>query len=245
MSKKLTQQNFILRAKQIHENYYDYSQSVYINCHTKIIIICPTHGPFSQEPTAHLSGQGCKICAYDLLSKSNQKEKIQVIQDFIKVHGNKFDYSKVVYINNKTKVCIICTEHGEFWQTPNCHLNGQGCPTCRQSKGEKEIERWLKERNINFIPQYRFKDCRNKRPLPFDFYLPELNTCIEYDGELHFQRLRIKDKEKAKRKLEQTKIYDRIKNKFCLTNKIYLIRISYKENIIEKLNNYLNKPTSL
>lgn len=240
MSNKLTQQDFVLRAKQVHGNYYDYSQSFYIDYHTKVNIICPKHGTFSQEPSAHLSGQKCKLCAYGLLSQSNQKKKLQVIQDFIKVHGNRFDYSQINYTNNKTKVQIFCKDHGNFWQTPNCHLNGQGCPKCNSSKGEKEIGLWLKEHNIDFIPQYKFKNCRDKRSLPFDFYLSKLNTCIEYDGELHFSTLRIKDKERAKRKLQQTIAHDKIKNIFCERNHINLIRISYKDNTQNILLSILN-----
>ena len=58
----------------------------------------------------------------------------EVIKLFIKRHNNKYDYSKVEYVNSSTKVCIICPEHGEFWQTPHKHLSGQGCPKCGGKK---------------------------------------------------------------------------------------------------------------
>ena len=88
------------------------------------------------------------------------------------VHGNKYDYSKVEYINNLTKVCIICPEHGEFWQLPCHHSSGVGCPLCRESKMESEMANFLHENKINFIRQYTNSEL-NK--LSLDFYLPDQN----------------------------------------------------------------------
>ena len=128
MSKKSNTKDFIDKAKKIHGNKYDYSKVEYINNHTKVCIICPEHGEFWQKPNDHLNGSGCPKCAGKFLDRDFFIEKSK------KIHNNKYDYSKVEYKDNKTAVCIICPEHGEFWQKPNGHLIGNGCPKC----GSKE-----------------------------------------------------------------------------------------------------------
>lgn len=125
MSKKLTTEEFIEKAKKIHGDKYDYSKIDYKNTKTKITIICPIHGEFHQLPSNHLHGGGCPKCA------NNQKKTLkEFLEDARKVHGDKYDYSKVNYVNGETKVCIICPEHGEFYQTPDTHLKGCGCRKC-------------------------------------------------------------------------------------------------------------------
>ena len=126
MSKKLTTEEFIDKAKKIHGNKYDYSKVEYINNHTKVCIICPKHGEFWQLPNNHLVGKGCDKCARE----NNRLNKEEFIKKAKEIHGDKYDYSKVNYINERTKVCIICPEHGEFWQTPSSHLANKGCIKC-------------------------------------------------------------------------------------------------------------------
>lgn len=92
----------------------------------------------------------------------------------------------VSYYKDKIKVKIICPTHGVFEQRPSAHKNGSGCPKCNESKGEREIRNFLKQHKINYIYNKKFKDCKDQKELPFDFYLQELNTCIEYDGRQHF-----------------------------------------------------------
>ena len=131
---QLTTEEFIKKGKTIHNNKYDYSKVEYKNNRTKICIICPQHGEFWQTPGSHLSGCGCPKCANNKKSvsqKSNTEEFILKARD---VHGDKYDYSKVEYSKNSVKVCIICPEHGEFWQTPNNHLNGQACQKCYNNR---------------------------------------------------------------------------------------------------------------
>ena len=131
VQKKLSNSDiFVENAKKVHGDKYDYSKVEYKTTDIKVCIICPEHGEFWQTPYNHLKGQGCKKCANKILSK----KKATTIQEFIlkarEVHGDKYDYSKVEYINNHTKICIICPEHGEFWQTPYNHLRGFGCLKC-------------------------------------------------------------------------------------------------------------------
>jgi hypothetical protein len=121
---------FIERAKQLHNNKYDYSKVNYITCDTKVKIICPVHGIFEQKPSSHINGRGCAKCRYDsdklTLEEFKEKAKLK--------HGNKYDYSLVKYINSSTKVIIICKDHGKFEQTPRGHLSGRGCNKCRYEK---------------------------------------------------------------------------------------------------------------
>lgn len=122
-------QNFIERAIQIHGDKYNYSKVIYKNSRTEVCIICPEHGEFWQTPSSHLRGYNCPKCA-NLKKGGKRWDTDKFINESKKVHGNKYDYSQVNYINGSSKVTIICKEHGEFTQTPTNHLSGQGCPKC-------------------------------------------------------------------------------------------------------------------
>lgn len=128
---RLSTADFIAKARVKHGDKYDYSKTVYINQTTDVIIICPEHGEFKQRPNNHYMGAGCPICSGN--KKSNTVDFIAKAQG---VHGNKYDYTKTDYINSKSKVIIICPEHGEFLQTPDKHLQGQGCPECSNANLE-------------------------------------------------------------------------------------------------------------
>lgn len=130
MNKKLikAKETFFEKANIVHNNKYNYSKFVYITSQVKGCIICPIHGEFFQSPSSHLRGYGCPECGKIRQGKKDDKETF--IEKARAIHGNKYDYSKVNYINSGTKVIIICPKHGEFQQTPQNHLNGQGCPKC-------------------------------------------------------------------------------------------------------------------
>ena len=119
-------EQFIEKARKVHGNRYDYSKVVYINNCTKVIIICPEHGEFKQTPANHLSGQNCPKCSH----RSYKKTTEEFVEEAKKMHGDKYDYSRVIYVKNNKNVRIICPEHGEFMQTPYKHLTGCGCPMC-------------------------------------------------------------------------------------------------------------------
>jgi len=234
--RRLTTEGFTEKAKEKHGELYDYSRVNYVNAHTKIIIICPEHGSFGQKPNNHLNGSGCNKCG--TLSAANKQAKTTeiFINECKLVHDDKYDYIKVDYVTARKKVIIICPEHDEFEQTPNNHLRGDGCPTCNESKGEREIRLWIKENIITYIPQHRFNDCRNKNPLPFDFYLPDYNVCIEYQGEQHFKAKDCFGGEDGFNKIQK---HDKIKRVYCINNNIPLLEIKYNEDINEKLKDLL------
>ena len=142
-----SQELFLQDAKKIHGNKYDYSKVEYVDSQTKITIICPIHGEFTQSPTTHLQGSGCPMCGNDRTALRMTNE------DFIDkakaVHGDRYDYSKVHYVHNKTEVCIICREHGEFWQKPKNHLSGYGCPICSGRKKMRTSDFVKKARSVH------------------------------------------------------------------------------------------------
>ena len=229
---KLTQDQFIEKSKLVHGEKFNYSLVNYVDCKTKVKIICKEHGEFEQTPDSHLyNRRGCILC-------SNRSKDINI---FIKkaklIHGNKYDYSLVKYNNCKQKVIIVCKIHGEFTQIPDAHINlKQGCPICKSSKGELAIKQILDTKNIKYIQQFKFNDCRSKQPLPFDFYLPEHNICIEFDGEQHFRPYRYSNnQEKNELKFKQTQTNDKIKDEYCHDNNIHLIRIPYTDCIIDRM----------
>ena len=179
--KQITRESFISRSIASHAIKYDYSKVSLESGSDKVCIICPEHGEFWQTAGYHMRGGNCPKCVGGVkLTKEYFIEKAN------EIHKDKYDYTKVDYINYSTKVCIICPEHGEFWQTPNNHLFGAGCPVCPQSNLEGEVRQFLIRNNIVFEQEKGFEWLRYKRKLFLDFYLPEYNIAIECQGGQHF-----------------------------------------------------------
>ena len=186
-TKKKNTNGFIQKAKQVHGDKYDYSKVNYVNSQTKVCIICPEHGEFWQTPNSHLQGCGCPKCSKDITQYKLSSNLTDFINKSILEHKNKYNYTNSVYINNITKICIICPEHGEFWQVPHNHLQGKGCPKCaiRLSKGENDINDYVKSLNFTTI-------CSDRdiiKPQELDIYIPEKNIAIEYNGLLWHSEL--------------------------------------------------------
>lgn len=145
MTKALTTKDFIRRSKEIHGDKYDYSKTDLNQRDDKgrVVITCPIHGEFWQKPSHHLSGHICKRC---VSSKTRKKRGVGYnsmgCESFIEkaklIHSDKYDYSKVDYVNYDTEICIICPKHGEFWQTPDNHLHGKGCKKCGLDNSHKK-----------------------------------------------------------------------------------------------------------
>jgi hypothetical protein len=234
---------FIEKAKIVHGDKYDYSKVNYIKSNIKVTITCPEHGDFEQKPNNHLNGQKCPNCnnivKLLLCKENNLRKNLEKKNEFIKrakeVHGDKYDYSLSEYINARIKLRIICPIHGKFEQSPFNHLRGTGCPICNQSKGERDISNYLTDKNIHFTTQKTFDGCKDKRKLPFDFYLPEFNTCIEFNGRQHYEVI---DNWGGLEGLEDQQKKDDIKKNYCLNNKINLIIIKHDESIKEILETF-------
>ena len=134
MAKKSNISDFTEKARKVHGNKYDYSKVQYVNNSTKVCIICPKHGEFSQTPNNHLRGQGCPECSNDKISQKLSLGLVGFIRKARETHGDKYIYDKVNYLNNTTKVCITCPKHGDFWQIPANHMKGEGCLECAKLK---------------------------------------------------------------------------------------------------------------
>jgi hypothetical protein len=148
--RSLTTQEFIDKSNIIHNSKYEYNNTYYINYSMPVIIKCPIHKYFLQKPAEHLNGYGCQKCGVEKYSEANRKTLSEFIKDSSATHGNKYDYSLVDYVNNETKVCIICVKHNlKFYQTPHCHISQKsGCTKC---KGEilSQLFKYSTEEFIN------------------------------------------------------------------------------------------------
>jgi len=222
---KYTNETFIEKCVKIWgdsvNDKYDFSKIDYKNNKIPIKIICKKHGEFYQRPDEFLHKHGCDICGGT--SKSCTKEFVKKSKI---IHNEDYDYSKVSYKDSHTKIEIGCKKHGFFKQQPNGHLNGNGCPICKLSKGEIRIKNFLNDNSINYFHQKTFDNCKYKLDLVFDFYLPEYKTCIEYDGIQHNESVEYFGGEKS---LELNRIKDNIKNEYCKNNNMNLLRISYNK----------------
>ncbi len=220
------------RYRRTHEEYvYELSQinsniivlETFTSTNRKIKHKCLICGyEWYAIPMSLLKGSGCEKCNGTLL-----KTDVEYNYQLGLINSNVISIEK--YIDSKTKIKHKCLKCGKIWYaTPSNILSGKGCPRCNQSKGENKINKYLDLHNIKYISQYRFKNCKDKNTLPFDFYLPDYNCCIEYDGELHYQVGRYsKDKDKMINKLKSCQKHDEIKNQYCKDNAIKLIRIPY------------------
>lgn len=157
---------FIEKAKEVHGDKYDYTDVIYNGVDKKVKITCPMHGSFTQSPKNHLLGHGCPLCRYIKTKEQLETLSNTFIKKAIELHSYSYDYSLVKYKNCKTKVCIICPIHGEFWQTPDNHLQGRGCPLCakevskeKRRLNEKEVITSIK--NI-FGDKYLYDDIQYK-----------------------------------------------------------------------------------
>ena len=153
-----------------------------------------------------------------------------------KIHLDRYDYSNVNFENVSKKLEIKCNIHGVFFQNIHKHLKGQGCPECSfSSKGEEYVKSHLEEMEIKYIRQHGFDSCKYINKLNFDFYIPEFNTCIEFDGIQHYKPVK---EFGGLKEFENIKKRDECKNKWCVENNIKLIRIKHSEiNMIGEILN--------
>jgi very-short-patch-repair endonuclease len=218
---KKTTLDFIKEVKKISNNEYKVLGK-YINIHTKIKMkhkICRSIHYY--PPNHFLNGTRCPKCA-NRLKKTTKEFKLEVmklVQNRYKVIGK--------YISNKEHILIRHIKCGhEYAVTPKNFLKGRRCPKCSKliiSKATKLIEIFFKNNNIEYEKEKSFKDCKYRRSLYFDFYLKDLNLLIEYDGVQHFK--------KGRDSFYKAQIRDSIKNNWCLSNKISLLRLNYKHEM--------------
>lgn len=234
------------KIKKSHKQYVDEVSKInpdikvletYINAKTPILHICTKHNiTWSAIPNNILNGCGCELCSNEKISDKNKMSHEQYIEKLNHINPNIIVLD--TYINSHTPInhkCLIC---GNKWKTkPNSILfNKTGCPKCNESKGEREIRLWLDKHNIIYETQKSFDDCRDQRTLPFDFYLSEQNKIIEFDGEQHYKPISFFGGQPG---FEKRQKHDIIKDNFCKSKGINLLRIPYNKNIEEELDNFL------
>jgi len=174
-----TKEDFIKISKEIHpDKNFDYSKVEYVNNRTDVIISCPLHGDFKQQPNNHLQGYGCNDCGYIETRDKLIKSEEDFVEEANIKHSGIYKYDNVDYKGDRSKVSITCKKHGDFSQEPHGHLQGQGCPKCfNKNEGRLAIilnEIGIVHRNYRINNRY------------FDFYLPDYNLIIERDGEQHY-----------------------------------------------------------
>lgn len=231
---KRTHDEYVKRVNLIHDNIEVIEK--YIDNNTPILHKCVFHDfEWSAFPNNVLSGHGCRKCANDKMHYERVKNTNQYIEDLNKINSNIIIMGE--YINAHTPILHKClVDDLEWFAKPNNILSGKGCPKCSESKGEREIRQLLDSNEIVYESQMIFDGCFDIKPLPFDFYLPEYNLCIEYDGEQHYRPIEYFGGQKA---FELRKKHDQIKNEYCKNNNIRLVRIPYFADVEEELNNFL------
>jgi hypothetical protein len=230
---RYTKGEFVRLARKLHGDTYTYPGK-YVDGKTPMRMRCKKHGPFMQQPNSHLNSRGCRKCG----DERTYQALFDTHEDFIKkaraAHGSKYTYPEK-YERTSKPITIICPKHGPFSQKPDSHTAGHGCERCSESWGEREVARILEREGIEFEVEKRFKECRDKLPLSFDFWIPVLNTLLEYDGEQHFTAKAFFGGVEC---LKLTQRRDKIKSRYAKQTGKRLIRIKYS---IADIRSYLLK----
>lgn len=232
-------------AKRTHKQYMEdlfivnpYIEPIedYINTDTVILHRCKIcEYVWTVKPNHTLHGHGCPMCGFKSSADSKRKSQGQYVQELFHVNPSIDVVGE--YINFTTALLHRCKKCGNEWCAKPIHtMRGHGCAVCNESHGERGISVWLDHNGIEYTPQYRFDDCRDKYPLPFDFYLPQRNICIEYQGRQHDEAVEFFGGEDA---FKIRQLHDQIKKNYCQSNNINLLCISYRQDIEEELNNFL------
>jgi hypothetical protein len=235
--------SFIEKSIQRFGSQYDYSKlsdeimnspETFSKLRFKMMTFnCTDHGEFQHRISNHLNSitGGCPECLR--LYRENE-----MILKFKEVHGDRYDYSNTKYEIGNGKVTIICPKCGPFVLDHSAHVYGRGCQKCGFSKGELLVSQALNEFGLEYEYEHTFDDLRGERNirLPIDFYIPNKHVCIEYDGEQHFKSY---PRFGGDAGLIRTQRNDKIKNEYCSSNNIPMIRIPYDVNTKDAVREYI------
>lgn len=210
------------------------NENNYLNQSSKILLKCECGNIFDsayRKLRENKFQTKCRLCR---TNSTIQKRHNDATNKFMKFISDSNDYELIKYIDSRSYATLKCKHCGCFFEiVPHSLYAGTGCKCQSRSKGEKIITKLLEEKNINFKHEFIFSDCKSpkKFPLRFDFYIPDCNTCIEFDGQFHYAETDLR-----KSDLNYQLKCDDIKNKYCLDNNINIIRIPYWEiDNIEKI----------
>ncbi len=246
---RLSIEEFIRRSRKIHGNKYNYDKVNFNAIRKGVLIVCPTHGEFWQIADNHAHGAECPSCYKEATAGRHLLGRDKFVEKSIEVHGDYYNYEKVEYKGNKIKVEISCPLHGPFWQKPNGHVSGAGCPRCKifRSRGEKKIERFLRKHGFFYEQQKTFDDCLSPlngyRKLRYDFYIPNNRVLLEFHGLQHYESVEWFGGIQA---FGKAQIRDQYKQEYALRNNYKFCVISHKqeEQIEEILTNILIREES-
>ena len=221
---------FIKRIENIFgKDTFDYSKLDYKGAHKDVTLICKKCGNVeTKDPKSFYLGYGCLKCR-PKQHNPKQTTKDQFITKSTKIHGVKYDYSKIKFTTLYEEVEIVCPKHGSFFQKPTVHIHSKsGCPKCQTSKGEEQIAIYLNDNNIKYNFQYKIQI--NNSYHYYDFYLPDYNIMIEFNGKQHYEPIKFFGGQEGFNYLQER---DKIKENYCLENQIKLVIIRYDNNIEE------------
>ena len=185
---------WIDKAKQKHNNYYSYDKTDYNGSNNKVIIICPAHGEFIQNPIVHMSGRGCNLCGIERSAEAkiyNETDFDRIKQDASIIHSNKYLYTGLSRDKGRLFINGTCDKQHIVKQRLDHHLKGHGCEIC-VNKTEVKLYQWLQKKIPTVVKQYKAKWCVNistGRELPYDFMIPDMKVIIELDGRQHFEHV--------------------------------------------------------
>lgn len=228
----VTQEDFDKRVEAKNNGQFSFSEP-YKNTETKMTCHCNLCGfEWDISPHEFYNIKGCPQC---------QTNHVYTKDEFnFKLNRKYGDEYRLVekYTPKKIKLKFYHKKCDDYFDARPADLlhGGTGCPHCNQSKGEMKIRKYLRDRSILFIEQKRFIDCKYKRHLPFDFYIPSLRLAIEYDGAQHTQPNHFK---RDINTFKEGQLRDHIKDWYCRSHHIMLIRIPYTAKTLDQIKSYL------
>lgn len=233
MRKRLTSEERKQLSSLKFNNLYDYSEADFTKVKEKTTVICPIHGKFQISYDKHFNdGIGCKYCSYP------SRDLESFIKTAKEIHNDFYSYDNAKYSNAHTPLMITCPIHGDFKQSPNAHLRGQGCPQCARGRSylEDKIENSLKNEGIEYIHGYKpsWLNEFNRSYLSIDFFIPKINFAIECQGKQHFGLGGWNEKYDFEKQFDR----DKRKNRLCKENNVELVYFAKKN---EAPKNYIGE----
>ena len=237
---KLSKSEIIKRFTKLHGETYSYSSSVPDGINSTIKILCHKHGYFMQKVSIHMQGKGCPDCGYEKRRVNQFLQQSEIYSRLKELHGDLFIYPPNLGLELRGEVPIICREHGVFHQSLRAHLDGNGCSQCSQSLGARRVSHWLNEHEISYEVEAQIPAGKKGLPLRADFFLPEHNMYIEYDGEQHFKPIAFfgMDEKTSISVFNEQKERDLAKENWILDNGFELLRIRFDQNVELELEKY-------
>lgn len=230
---------FFKRCEEVWGDDYDFSKiKTYVNNSTKVKVVCKKHGEFLITPAQLMTGHGCYECGLDRISDFQRIEYEEFLQMVEDVWGDKYMIGKDCY-NSYQSFRVFCKAHDYYWETNGTNfLRGHGCRKCgfSVSKGETAISKILEKNKIPFFEQYSFFGMKSKRKLRCDFFLPNHNLVIEYNGRQHYEAIKFFGGIDA---LNTTKKRDMIKYNYCIDNNINYEILKYNESVDKRMREIL------